>query len=259
MSLTRFLSHLFGKIVEVRSPYFLSFSILRTFVRLYRPNLNESSLSLTEFRSLADFFTRDLTPSSRPIGAAPVCPVDGALRSCGLVAKGKLEQVKGRDYSLAGFLQDEKLASKFQKGHYFNFYLSPKDCHHIFSPVAGTVTSLAYIPGALFPVNDFSVRNIQDLFLKNERLITRISTEVGEVLVVMVGAFNVGKLYSAFSQAIGRDSRAVNLNAPISAGEKLGTFGLGSSVVVIFENSFPENGLALREGQSVRYGESLLR
>ncbi len=266
MYLTNFFSHLFGKIAEQTTPEILSRCILDTFVRIYKPNLDECARPLGSFASLAEFFVRELKPEARPIAKAPVAPVDGVLRTFGDIREGKLEQIKGRDYSLEGLVQSSALANQFQHGYYLNFYLSPKDCHHVFSPVAGNVTEIKYIPGALFPVNNFAIRNIPGLFLKNERLVTRIAggggSEFGDVLVVMVGAFNVGKLYSAFGEVgLGQGGLSTDIAADsssVAAGQRIGTFGLGSSVVLIFERALMQNALALREGQCVRYGQPLL-
>ena len=57
------------------------------------------------------------------------------------------------------------------------------------------MTRLRYIPGRLWPVNKPAVRTIANLFGKNERLVFDFELEGGGLgWVVMVGAFNVGRM-----------------------------------------------------------------
>jgi phosphatidylserine decarboxylase len=46
------------------------------------------------------------------------------------------------------------------------------------------------------------VKNLPDLFAINERLITYISTPVGEVAVCKIGAMNVGKISLSYDNAV---------------------------------------------------------
>ncbi len=154
---------------------------------------------------------------------------------------GKLEQVKGKTYTLARFLGDEENARRYEHGSYFNFYLSPQDYHHVHSPVGGGIARSVHIPGKLWPVNDWSLENIDELFSINERVVTYVDGDLGRVAVVMIGATNVGKIsvtYDSFisnSDAERTVARDYPSPMPIAAGARLGTFHMGSSVVVLVE------------------------
>ena len=90
-----------------------------------------------EYPSVGHFFIRDLREGLRPIEGNFVSPVDGVLRNYGVIADGRLEQIKGKTYTVARFLGDEGHARRYEQGAFFNLYLSPQDYHHVHSPVGG--------------------------------------------------------------------------------------------------------------------------
>jgi len=114
-------------------------------------------------------------------------------------------------------------------------------------------------------MNDWSLANIDELFSINERVITYIDSPLGVVAVVMIGATNVGKIsvvYDAFLSNVARAttaSRAYEPPVPIRAGDRLGTFHMGSSVVVLFEpGRIDLKRVRLEAGKKVRYGAAVL-
>lgn len=56
-----------------------------------------------------------------------------------------------------------------------------------------------YIPGQLLPVFPFARENVDQLFCRNERLVVRMDTENGMVVVVFVGTTFVGKISMSFA------------------------------------------------------------
>ena len=175
--------------------------------------------------------------------------------------------MKGREYSVAGLLGNDELAARFAQGQVWNFYLSPQDAHHIFSPVDGKIVKSVHVPGKLWPVNDWAISAVDGLFVVNERVITFIETEHGMVAVVMVGATNVGRI--ALSYAPIETNRAPWKKHPqkslvhsppvsLSRGEKIGTFKMGSTVVLVFEKRLFD---VTKTGTQVKvaYGSSLAR
>lgn len=247
--LTNLISHLFGIFARISYPRFFAQFVMRTFCKLYNVNLDESEFELIHYKSLADFFVRDLKAGARPIsqiGAGQiVCPVDGKLRDFGQIQQGRIPQVKGRDYKIENFLGKEfsslYSAEKFQ--YFLNFYLSPPDYHHIHAPIAGKIKSIKKISGYLFPVNNWGLNNIDQLFCVNERVVCLLETQMGLVAVVMVGALNVGQIQIH-----------VNENQEIQAGQKIGTFHLGSSVVLLLENPME---VEVGREAVVRFGQKL--
>ncbi|MCU1244202.1 MAG: phosphatidylserine decarboxylase proenzyme [Acidobacteria bacterium] len=260
------LSRTIGRFVHARLPQPIARRLVRWFADMYEIDVDAAGKPLHEYPSIGHFFTRDLREGLRPIEGGFVSPVDGTLRGFGPVANGRLEQIKGKSYTVAKFLGDPATAQRYEQGAYFNLYLSPQDYHHVHSPVTGSIVRSVHIPGKLWPVNDWSLANIDELFSINERVITYVDSPLGLVAVVMVGATNVGKIsvvYDSFiSNAAGSDRtvrRSYEPPVPIQAGDRLGTFHMGSSVVLLLE---PEridlSRVRLQAGKKVQYGAAIL-
>ena len=161
------------------------------------------------------------------------------------------------------------LAEKYQKGYFVTLYLAPGDYHHIHAPVSGEIVRSIHVAGLLWPVNDWSTSHIDNLFSVNERITSVIRSEVGVVSVVMVGATNVGAIRLTYDDALrgnacSRFSRSqlqvktrdYDPSIPVSSGERIGTFHMGSTVILLFEEG------AFRPGEGctrtrVRYGTAI--
>lgn len=260
------LSRLVGRLVHVRLPRFVSRRLVRWFANTYQIDVDAAGHELHHYPSIGHFFVRDLREGLRPIESDFVSPVDGVLRNFGVVRDGRIEQVKGKSYAVARFLGDEELAGRYQGGTFFNLYLSPQDYHHVHSPVGGAIVRSVHIPGMLWPVNDWSLQNVDELFSINERVVTYIESGLGLVAVVMIGATNVGKISVVYDDFI---SNAAAVNRPvqrrydpptsIGTGARLGTFHMGSSVVVLVEpGRIDLDRVRLEAGKKVRYGAAVL-
>lgn len=259
------LSRAIGRLVHARLPRPIARRLVRWFAKTYEIDISAAGRDLDEYPSIGHFFIRDLREGLRPIESDLVSPVDGVLRNYGTVTGGRLEQIKGKSYSLATFLGDDN-ARRFENGTWFNLYLSPQDYHHVHSPVGGGILRSVHIPGKLWPVNDWSLANVDELFSINERVVTYIECDYGLVAVVMVGATNVGKISVVYDQFVsnvsGTDRPATRNYAPpipIAAGDRLGTFHMGSSVVVLLEPGRIDLGkVRLEAGKKVQYGAAVL-
>jgi phosphatidylserine decarboxylase len=260
------LSRTAGRLVHARLPRPIARRLVRWFARTYQIDVGAAALPIEEYPSIGHFFIRDLREGLRPIEGDFVSPVDGVLRNYGNVENGRLVQIKGKSYTVERFLGDPELASRFENGAYFNLYLSPQDYHHVHSPVSGNIVRSVHIPGMLWPVNDWSLHNIDELFSVNERVVTYIECGLGLVAVVMIGATNVGKMsvvYDTFiSNAATIDrtvTRSYDSPKPIHAGERLGTFHMGSSVVILLEPGRVDvERVRLHAGKKVYYGAAVL-
>lgn len=218
------------------------------FARAAGADLSLLDRPLDAFERFDDFFTRPLQPGVRPVDVRPgvvVSPVDGAISEIGVADGGRMIQCKGMDYTVRGLLADAAEARRFEGGAYATLYLAPRDYHRVHSPVAGRITGYRHIPGAFFPVNPLSVRNVAGLFSINERLVTYIDSDVGRVAVVKVAATGVGHITLSYDKGVhthgrgtaGRTGRAQTYAAPrpIKNGEEIGMFHLGSTVIALFE------------------------
>jgi len=239
----------------------------RVFVRLAGIDLSEAGATVDDYACLEDLFVRKLLPGQRVVDADPrvvVSPVDGAVGACGTVTDGTLLQLKGRTYSLARLLGDSALAEGFEGGDYATIYLAPHNYHRIHSPVGGEVREATVIPGALMPVFHESLERVEELFARNERLISYVSMpNGGRVAVVKVGATLVGRISLAFDDSVhtndgGQSMRALQYDPPIpmEKGGELGAFELGSTVVLVFDKGAAKLD-ELTPGAVIRMGERI--
>lgn len=259
------LSRCTGRLADLRVPGPLLRAGIRAYSRFYSVDWSEVAEPLKAFPTFNAFFTRRLREGVRPVAkdASVVSPSDSRLSVLGAIpADGRLEQIKGRSYSIEALLGSAEDAALFREGVYATLYLSPSMYHRVHSPVDGRILSWRYLPGRLFPVNDVAVRSVDGLFTVNERVAVFIDTEaLGPVAVVLVGATNVGRISLAFTDLVTNVGRpAARMDAPspipIARGGELGAFNLGSTVVLLVAKA------ALRPagpspGDLVRMGQAL--
>jgi len=263
---TNLLSRLTGLAASVPLPFPLNLPVLRLYAFLFGVDRAEAEYPLSKYLSLQSFFTRGLKPDARPVDPDPACivsPVDGRLVRVEDVSDGTLLQAKGWRYSIRDLLGDGRQGDRYQGGSACTIYLSPADYHRIHMPLAGTVESLNYLPGRLFPVNRFSLFRIENLFLLNERVVLHIRTRAGYMAMVFVGATNVGKIrvhfddiHRRFSRQ-GPYSRTYSREIFLEKGEEVGCFELGSTVILLFEKErvrlSPGEGIRTKMGERIGF------
>jgi phosphatidylserine decarboxylase len=241
---------------------------MRAYIRAYKVDMSEVADPLTAFPSFNAFFTRRLRTGARPICTEPdavVSPCDSRVAAIAPVPEtGLIEQIKGRTYTVPALLGSTEDALAFARGTHATLYLSPSMYHRVHSPVDGRIVSWRYLPGRLFPVNTVAVRHVEGLFTVNERIAVFIETkEFGKVAVVLVGATNVGRISLSFTGLVTNSGHAAGETRPpqpipIARGAELGAFNLGSTVVLLVEDSkLKPAGVAA--GGLVRMGEPLWR
>ena len=239
----------------------------RTFVKATGIDMSEAQAPIGTYSTLEDLFVRHLKTGARRIEPQPdavVSPVDGTVGEVGFIEDGTLMQVKGRSYSLARLLDDEDEAKRFEGGAYATLYLAPHDYHRIHAPVSGSISQGTLVPGALFPVFREALERIDELFARNERIITYIdNTTCGRVAVVKVGATLVGRISLAYDDSVhsnvkGQARAALTYDPPhaMQKGAELGAFELGSTVILVCE----EGRISLEElapGRKVKMGQRI--
>lgn len=242
------LSRACGVLCSTPLPRPLRPRLYRWFAQRYGADLAEVAGDLREFRSLQAFFRRGLLPGARPVAASRlVWPCDGRIVTTGRVREGRIEQIKGNDYSLADLLGDEKLAAALAGGCQATIYLAPGDYHRVHAPWDGAIEGVRYVPGTLFPVNPPAVRCIRDLFARNARFVFRCRLADGSVAaLVMVGAYNVG------------GTTITKPEGDVHRGDEVGQFGFGSTVVAVVGPGGPDF-LELAPEQRVRMGAAASR
>ncbi len=247
LSSRKWISRLMGRFSHSQASRYL----IPWFAKSYGIPLHEAEMELNEYRTLNQFFTRKLKSGMRPIhqqDGGLISPVDALITFMGEIRSGLMLNVKGQDYTLSDLLNHSPHVHTFEHGYAFVLYLSPTDYHRIHAPVTGTLMESEHIKGRVYPVNDYSMTNMKSVLSRNERLITYLSHERGEIAVVKVGAMNVSSIRYT-------DGQAKRWNQ----GDDLAYFEFGSTVVLLTENGTFEPSPARTVGQKVKMGESLGR
>ncbi len=216
--------------------------LLLRFIKAYKINMAEAERPLDSYRSIGDLFVRRLKPGARPIQGSLVHPVDAVISQIGIIQQQRLIQAKGKIYNAEELLKSKTSAADFEGGMFITYYLCPTDYHRIHSPVSGDIYASALIPGKLWPVNTWSVNTIENLFSVNERIVTYLSTNEGcKVAVVKVGATNVGKITLSYDAKLVSNTggkiefKKYEPHIRITAGDELGAFHMGSTVVLLLD------------------------
>jgi phosphatidylserine decarboxylase len=218
---------------------------IRFITRQYKVNMAEAAeTDLATYPSFNAFFTRLLKEGVRPIADNDiVSPVDGVVSQAGPIVSGQIVQAKGQDYSVLSLLGgDDALTAEFVGGQFATIYLSPKDYHRIHMPVTGKLRKMRYVPGDLFSVSPRTARTVPDLFARNERVVVTFDTELGPMVMVLVGAIFVGSMATVWSGQItpgyGKAVRQWTYDDAeammIEKGQEMGRFNMGSTVVLLF-------------------------
>ncbi|MWV26558.1 archaetidylserine decarboxylase [Aurantiacibacter rhizosphaerae] len=243
--------------------------LIRRFIDAYDVDMAEAARPTEAYRSFNDFFTRELKPGARPLADAAehvLSPADGAISQIGTITQGRIFQAKGREFTATQLLGgDPVIAERFEGGAFATIYLSPKDYHRVHMPAAGELLGTVYVPGDLFSVNQVTAENVDDLFARNERLACLFDGPRGSFASVMVGAMIVAGVETVWG---GRETAHAGQlryrtfadgEHDLAAGDEMGRFFLGSTVVLLFEPGRVEWLEEFSAGNSVRMGQALGR
>lgn len=244
-------------------------TLIGGFARYVGADLEEAELPLRDYPTLQTFFTRRLKAGLRPQEPAVPgfvnSPVDARIVASGRIQEDQAIQAKGLPYRITELLKHDPDARRFEGGHYLTLYLSPRDYHRIHVPIDGAVTAVGRVEGELWPVNDASTGHTPQLYVRNRRA-TWVATGSGldeglEVAAVLVGATHVGGVHI---DAAWRGERPLPRNGSLEvpklsckAGQDLGTFEFGSTVVLLVGGPKAVAWRPHRERGAVRMGQRL--
>jgi phosphatidylserine decarboxylase len=243
--------------------------LIRWFIRRYDVQMADALVTEpTAYEHFNAFFTRALRAGARPLPENTdllVSPVDGSISRMGLLEDETLLQAKGRPYTLTALLGgDADLAGEFRGGTYATLYLSPRDYHRIHMPVDGTLREMMYLPGRLFAVNPATVRAVDQLFARNERVVCLFDTKYGPLAIIMVGAIFVGSMETVWAGPVtpsaARSMRRWTYAAGkyrFRRGEEIARFNMGSTVIVLTARGCLRWHAHWQEGMPLRQGSAL--
>jgi phosphatidylserine decarboxylase len=246
--------------------------VYRTLYGKKYPALDEAEFErpLWAYPSLNALFTRGVRPEFRPVEPAKdrfVCPCDGKVQEVGTIERERLMTVKGTQYTV-GSLMPGVDTRPFHEGCFAILFLSPSDCHRIFSPHDVEVQEVIHVPGYRLLVHPPYQRAEYPVFALNERVVLRLATPLGACALVLVAGWGVGNITlpfdPSFRPAQGRPFRRTSRKvthktyAPpvaLKKGEWLATFELGSTAILITE---PAGMTAhVTRDEKVKYGQPL--
>src|SRR5210317_1412028 len=190
--------------------------------------------NISEFETFNDFFTRELKPDARQIDPDPlafVSPSDGKISQSGRITNDRILQAKGQHYSVRTLLANDPSCVEFTNGFFTTVYLSPRDYHRVHMPLEGHLQRMIHVPGRLFSVAPYTVRQVPNLFARNERVISIFDTEFGPLVMVLVGAMLVSSTQTVWAGEVtpsnNKDVSCIDYggeNISLNRGTEMGRF-----------------------------------
>ncbi len=268
-----FITSLVYRITRCETPWFKNI-LIKLFISIFDVDMTLASNPDPEsYSSFNTFFTRELSTEARPITLDDhtiLCPVDGSVSQVGNIEQDNnldtIIQAKGKSYTLKDLLVEDELVSMFSGGTFATLYLSPKDYHRIHMPISGQLTRMIYVPGKLFAVNSHTVRVVDSVFARNERVINIFNTDIGPMAMVMVGALNVGSMETVWAgqitpaeERINSDTQNPNQDIQLQQGQEMGRFNMGSTVILLFPKDVMQWSAEMVAEKTIVMGESIAR
>ncbi len=182
------------------------------------------------FESFNDFFIKQLKPDVRPIfpdSDVMVSPADGKLTvvenlTTDSKSPNSFFNVKSEKFTLQRFLNSDDLAREYAGGTLLIFRLSPYNYHHFHFPINCVPIKKVDLSGGHESVDPITYKtNINPLVI-NARHLVKLQTSFGQILMVIVGAYNVGSIKEFFET--GRQYKK---------GDEAGYFQYGGSTIAL--------------------------
>lgn len=242
---------------------------IKWFVNKFKVDLSQAERKeISDYKSFNDFFTRHLDPASRKLMAgAVISPADGTMLSVAKIKDNSVFHAKGHHYTLNSLLgnywSENETQQIFAGGSHFTIYLSPKDYHRVHMPCAGSLVAMHYIPGKLFSVNPHSLASVNDIFARNERVISIFKTEFGYMAIILVGAMIVGSIATIWHGVVcpprtHKDPQSWNYpedQISLKQGDELGYFQMGSTVIALFSKDYDFDPNLV--GHEIQFGQQI--
>jgi phosphatidylserine decarboxylase len=244
-------------------------SLINAFINYFKVDMRDAlNEEIDHYKTFNAFFTRELKPDARPVDDADqaiVSPCDGRISQFGPIDDHHLIQAKGKTFTLNEFLTPScQSTHAFIDGSFCTIYLSPRDYHRVHMPCDGKLMEMIYVPGRLFSVAPYAPKTIDKLFARNERVVSIFKCKEGYMASVMVGAVNVAAIEMVWEGLITPPhlSTAVHYeykdkNITLNKGDQMGTFNMGSTVVLLFSKDTMTFNDTLYNHKPVKMGQRL--
>ena len=245
--------------------------LIKFFISAFKVDMKDAEIEdISQYATFNEFFTRTLKPGTRPIddGAESiVSPCDGKISMLGDIDQHTLLQAKNKTFTLNEFLTPScQHLDKFIGGSFYTIYLSPRDYHRVHTAYAGQLLEMIYVPGRLFSVAPYAPKAIDKLYARNERVASIFKIDGGYMAITMVGAVNVAAIEMTWEGLVtpphlntvvhyDYTDRSINLDK----GEQMGTFNMGSTVVMMFSKNYAQALQQLQIDQPIKMGETIAK
>ena len=244
--------------------------LIRSFIKLYKPAIEEALVSdVSKYPTYNSFFIRQLKKEARPIETSKlsvVSPVDGTIIDHGHLKNNMLLQAKKHTYSVKELLGEEEKIDRSQS-YFITIYLAPTDYHRIHCPFDGYIESTMHLGKSLFSVNKKAQHNIPLLYIKNERALMKVNHELLSYSLVSVGASIVGSIVPFWTNGKTKSRKDYirewkvgpeESKKKVLKGQELAHFKMGSTVILIFDDSTKLDLNSLTTNKAVKFGSRLI-
>tara|TARA_Y100000590_G_scaffold85061_2_gene95083 strand:- start:2120 stop:2974 length:855 start_codon:yes stop_codon:yes gene_type:complete len=263
--------HLFSRFTYLitRTKHPLKNFLIKIYIKIFKVNMSECILSKPDdYETFCDFFTRRLKKGVHKIDGKKdsiVSSCDGKILEFGKIEDDTIVQVKGKTININSLLDNHEKSSIYENGSYVTIYLGPKDYHRVHMPLDGRLIKTMHVPGRLYSVTTHAVKVINNLYLKNERLVCNFEKDQLTFSVILIGAINVSSIEVAWKgessppmpkKTISTDYHKKRIS--LKKGEELGMFKTGSTVILLF-NKNAKLSNDLKKGKSVRVGSQIAK
>ena len=189
------------------------------FIKEY--GIDMSDYEKRRYKSFADFFTRQIKPGKRPVGADKnelIAVADSKLLCYKITSDGRIP-IKNSIYTASEII-GEKLPKEFYGGDCLVFRLTVDDYHHYCFFDDGKILREKYIDGRLHTVSPISAKRYK-VYSENCRSVSLLQTQnFGTCWQIEIGALLVGLI----------NNRKLT---SFSRGEEKGYFEMGGSTCVV--------------------------
>ncbi|MEZ4907606.1 MAG: archaetidylserine decarboxylase [Saprospiraceae bacterium] len=239
----------------MKVPFFILRPFLKFYIHIYKIKLDDFDIDIRKVKTFNEFFVRKLKSGARDFNGELISPSDSIITDFGLLSgNNNTFEIKGMDCeyeSLMNSIQDVHMKS------FAIFYLSPADYHRFHSPFDFKVDNISYIPGKLHSVKPKRTDKYSDLYCLNRRMILKGKTKFGRATIILVGAMVVGKIVlPAFKLKKRKRFQTMDLDIEFKAGEEIGYFELGSTIILLMEND-ELNRINFNKNDHVNVGQNL--
>lgn len=235
--------------------------------RLFSDELNLKEAKKSEFSSLHDCFIRELKANARqiePNSDYVISPCDAIVGAFGNIRDTALFQTKGFPYTLTDLLDSPTLVDRYRNGIYITLRLKSSMYHRFHAPCDCRVTEINYISGDTWNVNPCTLKRIERLYCKNERVVIdlQLPNQMQHITLVPVAAILVaGIKLHCLPDVLDLRYQGPNhlaCDAEFNKGEEMGYFQHGSTIIV-FANQQYVLDEGIHEGMTIRMGQRLLK